>query len=316
MDDNNNDPNQKSIMSSSSSSSASLNDRKAELIKKKQMLEDLKKRKHEREKLKLNSSQSDTSLTKDLDVSFNTSFNQRRHRPNDILHEFNNLNADEIFKRIGINGSLTTDADKNQNDDDDFSSVSFNVKSRTSNYNHVNFKNKNNDNNSHSAEFIRKKIEKLDLKPQINLNKVDIFPPEIIKYTKETQTIERLNNNGAGGGELSSETDDDLDVNKNKIVNKKKKKVANAAAQLKPLAFYEDVFVYDTLQWEDEFTQQSSGDDTTKDNHKSIKHINGNNDSIDESSSPLLLNQNNNSNSANKTSYENNKGKYDFNKSI
>jgi hypothetical protein len=307
MDDNNNDPNEKSIMASFSSTS--LSDRKAELVKKKQMLEDLKKRKHEREQLKLNSSQSDTSLT-NLDESFNSSFNQLRHRPNDILHEFNNLNADEIFKKIGINGS-----DINENDHD-FSNVSFNAKSTTSKSD-IKINNTNSNNHridSHSVEFLRKKIEKLDLKPQINLNKVDIFPPEIIKYTKETQTIERLNNNGVGG-ELSSETDDELDAtknksnnnvnsnNKNNMNNKKRKKVA--AAQLKPLAFYEDVFVYDTLQWEDEFTQHSSGDDT-KDNQKSINQVNGNADSIDESSSPSL--HINNNNSANQTVFDNQKG--------
>lgn len=85
----------------------------------------------------------------------------------------------------------------------------------------------------------------MNLKQEIDQNtKVDILPVEKIRYAKETQTLVSLFD------ESSQHTDDDhehsTDASKHKV-KKKKQKVA-------PLEYFEDVLVYDTFQWEDEFS--------------------------------------------------------------
>jgi hypothetical protein len=112
---------------------------------------------------------------------------------------------------------------------------------------------------------------------------VDIFPTEKIKYAKETQTVEKLlllNGDPSHGSETEDEvlpknqaSGPDLNNNVNSNdhnhqqsaikLSKKKRNDKKAAAQLKPLAFYEDVFVYDTFQWEDEFTHHDHDDESS-----------------------------------------------------
>lgn len=85
----------------------------------------------------------------------------------------------------------------------------------------------------------------MNLKKEIDSNTtVNIFPLEKIRYAKETQTLLSLFD------ESSQQTDDEhehLNETPKHKVKKKKQKPA-------PLQFYEDVLVYDTFQWEDEFT--------------------------------------------------------------
>lgn len=76
----------------------------------------------------------------------------------------------------------------------------------------------------------------------VNPDQVDIYPYEPITYNKETQTINSY--------DLPSNADNDTESIKdeNEGSNKPKRRKKD-----KPLAYYDDIFVYDTLQWEDEY---------------------------------------------------------------
>lgn len=84
------------------------------------------------------------------------------------------------------------------------------------------------------------KRENLNLKPEVNLNKVDIFPDEVIKYDKEIQTLNSVLSPQANSTNKSSDNlpgddydehhhhgfsdHDDFDVKKTSASNKTKKK--------------------------------------------------------------------------------------------
>lgn len=67
-------------------------------------------------------------------------------------------------------------------------------------------------------------------------HKLSIFPQEIITYNKETQTHNIY--------------DLECDTQNTNLKNQSSK---NKTKKEKPLAYYDDIFVYDTLQWEDEY---------------------------------------------------------------
>ncbi|CAF0744585.1 unnamed protein product [Brachionus calyciflorus] len=195
-----------------------MSDIKNELMKKKALLEEYKKRKKEKE---LNKQNQET-------LAINNNNN------------FENLNADEILLKCGVVSQSVYPTPSS-------SSMSLISYSSSANSLH-NLTSKSKNRLSLDHETINKRIEKLNLKSEVDLNKIDILPVEKIRYAKETQTKVSLFD------ESSHPDDEDLgnmaDSSQNTPVksnNKNKKKP-------QPLAFYEDVFVYDTFQWEDEFT--------------------------------------------------------------
>jgi hypothetical protein len=85
--------------------SGNSSDRKAELLKKKALLEDLKKRKHEREQLKLSQLSTTSTLVTAFDGLKSDIESNGLQGSSSLLSQFNDLNADEILSRIGISSS-------------------------------------------------------------------------------------------------------------------------------------------------------------------------------------------------------------------
>lgn len=128
----------------------------------------------------------------------------------------------------------------------------------------------------------------MNLKSELNLcHKVDILPSELIKYDKEIQTNHSVLHNSkthmksssfeaaeGTGGETTTD-EEDLDASGDQNFRHKSTGISifdfrgnlkiniiiilysflleNRGLQLKPLAYFEEVFVHDTFQWEDEF---------------------------------------------------------------
>jgi len=99
---------------------------------------------------------------------------------------------------------------------------------------------------------------------------VNIYPDEKIKYSKECQTIESvtdmLNETNLKNGTDEEENDSHNESSKSKSklyfffaylsLDFDLTKLNQEKQKLKPLAYYEEIFVYDTFQWEDEFEQE------------------------------------------------------------
>ena len=90
---------------------------------------------------------------------------------------------------------------------------------------------------------------------------VDIYPNEPITYSKATQTM--FSNDWAANHSPTNEYEDNFSHQKAKPSKRMRKE--------KPLAYYDDIFVYDTLQWEDEFNNPS---DSAVDHLDLNKHLN------------------------------------------
>ena len=128
---------------------------------------------------------------------------------------------------------------------------------------------------------------------------INIFPKELITYSKETQTSERLtlaktkppnrsladrcnepaDDTGEGNRHHADDDDDDDDDDGQYADDDDDEDDHGASAtataaknKRPPLAFYEDVFVYDTLQWEDDDELNDPYDHTHKQKCKNNKN--------------------------------------------
>jgi uncharacterized glyoxalase superfamily protein PhnB len=300
-----------------------MNDKKVELIKKKQLLEDYKRRKLKRDQEKVT-----LNLLNSI-LSFFFCFNFKFHFQNDRLkeqvmgvnnnnnNEFNNLNnVDEILAKCGLNSLVNSKSFNTLTPSSSTMSVSSSSQSIQSNSTVINVNttsnNKKNSSNDDSKKelftfivdtdddlTIEDKLKKLTA--HYNQNVINIYPNEsLIKYTKQTQTqISRKEPNvtSTASSETASITDS-IDVDSvcsndtinstsfgyspNKIINtdsdtptrikNNSKRLKKRNNSTKPLNYYEDTFVFDTLQWEDEF-QSNEEDDEVEDIEQKMKEI-------------------------------------------
>ncbi|RNA10212.1 hypothetical protein BpHYR1_033429, partial [Brachionus plicatilis] len=190
-----------------------MNDIKNELMKKKALLEEYKKRRREKE--------------------------LQRSTNDQVRANNENLNADEILHQCGLSQPIFPTPSTSS-----VSLVSYSSSANSLNNLSNTSKSKNRLSLQIDQEVI-KKMEKMNLKQEIDQNtKVDILPVEKIRYAKETQTKVSLFD------ESSQLTDEDHE----QAIETPKHKVKKKRPKPAPLEFYEDILVYDTFQWEDEFT--------------------------------------------------------------
>lgn len=79
-------------------------------------------------------------------------------------------------------------------------------------------------------------------------NQINIYPPaEPITYNKETQTANTYDL------PVNEDNDDEEEHDKSQQEQNYKKKLRSKKPKReKPLAYYDDIFIYDTFEWEDE----------------------------------------------------------------